>query len=280
MTALNKDSVNKTLGNKTAAGTFYGVGVGPGDPELLTLKAVRIIQQCDLVTYLCSARDRSMNQSTTRGMARDIASAAVSASTRPHQKEYPIIMPMYETREAANAVYDEAAQFIADHLDRGQDVVFLCQGDPFFFGSFAYLYERLKARYQSEIVPGVTSINAASALSGKPLSLLAENLAIISGRRSDEDILHTLSHFDNVALMKPGRRRAELLQLINQAGRTQDCCYIEYVGQDNQKIIYDIEQLDAQPGPYFSLFLINRSRDYTPPSNSSKKPKSAPKKNN
>lgn len=260
MTAVNKTSVKKTSANKTAAGTFYGVGVGPGDPELLTLKALRIIQQCALITYLRSDRSDSATQNKTQGMARDIASAAVASATHPEQKEYAITMPMCETRAVANAVYDDAALAIANHLEHGQDVVFLCQGDPFFFGSFAYLYERLNGRYPIEIVPGVTSINASSALSGKPLSLQAENLAIISGRRCAQDILHTLSHFDNVAIMKPGRRRAELLQLIAQAGRTQDSCYIEYAGHKNQKIVYDIASLNAQPGPYFSLFLINRAR--------------------
>lgn len=251
--------------NKTTTGTFYGVGVGPGDPELLTLKALRIIQQCDLVAYLRSDSAHSTDQGITSGMARDIATAAVSSSSNANQKEYAIVIPMSETRDITNAVYDEAARVIANHLDQGQNVVFLCQGDPFFFGSFAYLHDRLHARYSLEIVPGVTSINAASALLGKPLSLLAENLAIVSGRRSDADILHTLSHFDNVAIMKPGRRRAELLQLIAQAGRTQDACYIEYAGQQNQKIIHDVKLLDAQPGPYFSLFLINRSRNYSQP---------------
>ncbi len=248
-----------TTAPKTTIGTFYGVGVGPGDPELLTLKAVRIIQQCDLVTYLYSN-----GHATTRAMARDIATATLSAATHRQQKEYAIIMPMCESRDVANAVYDEAAQVIADTLECGQDVVFLCLGDPFFFGSFAYLYDRLHHRYSVETVPGVTSINASSALSGKPLGLLSENLAIISGRRSDEDILHTLSHFDNVAIMKLGTRRPRLLQLIDQAQRTQDCCYIEYVGQKNQRIVHDITLLELEDAPYFSLFLINHARDYRP----------------
>lgn len=245
-----------TTENKTPTGTFYGVGVGTGDPELLTLKAVRVIQQCDMVAYLRSERGHGMGQN----MARNIAATTLSASTH-RQKEYPIIMPMCETRDRANAVYDEAARVIADALDHGQDVGFLCQGDPFFFGSFAYLYERLNERYPIEIVPGITSINASSALCGKPLGLQAENIAIISGRRSDDDILHTLAHFDNVAIMKPGKRRPKLLQLIAQAHRTQDACYIEYAGQKNQKIVHDIALLDSQPAPYFSLFLINRTRN-------------------
>ena len=132
------------------------------------------------------------------------------------------------------------------------------------FGSFSYLYDRLVDKYQVEIVPGVSSINASAALVGKPLGLLAENIAIISGRRSSDDILQTLQQFDNVAIMKPGRRRAELLAILDQANRIDDCSYIEYAGHEKQRIVDDIRTLDPAPGPYFSLFLVNRSRKYGP----------------
>jgi precorrin-2/cobalt-factor-2 C20-methyltransferase len=237
-------------------GIFYGVGVGPGDPELLTLKAVRLIQQCDLVTFLASDSGSSM--------ARDIAASVLAEQGKLDRQEVAIVMPMCDSRELANAVYDEAAGLIADHLDNGEDVVFLCQGDPFLFGSFSYLYDRLSDRYAVEVVPGVSSINASAALAGKPLGLLAENVAIISGRRSNDDILQTLQQFDNVAIIKLGRRRAEILTHIAQANRLDDCCYIEYAGHEKQRIVHDIRTLDAAPGPYFSLFLVNRSRDYGP----------------
>jgi precorrin-2/cobalt-factor-2 C20-methyltransferase len=236
-------------------GVFYGVGVGPGDPELMTMKAVRLIQQCDLVTYLSSENGNSM--------ARTIAASALKDRIRPGQQEQAIVMPMCESREVANSVYDEASRLIAGHLDKGEQVVFLCQGDPFFFGSFSYLYDRLADNYQVEIVPGISSINASAAICGKPLGLLAENIAIISGRRGSDDILQTLRQFDNVAIMKPGRRRAELLALIERANRIEDCCYIEYAGHENQRIVRDIRTLDERPGPYFSLFLINRPRNYS-----------------
>jgi len=236
-------------------GVFYGVGVGPGDPELMTMKAVRLIQECDLVTYLSSENGNSM--------ARTIAASALKDRIRPGQQEQAIVMPMCDSREVANAVYDEAARLIASHLDKGEQVVFLCQGDPFLFGSFAYLYDRLADNYQVEIVPGISSINASAALCGKPLGLLAENIAIISGRRGSDDILQTLKQFDNIAIMKPGRRRAELLALIERANRIEDCCYIEYAGHENQRIVRDIRTLDSRPGPYFSLFLINRPRNYS-----------------
>ena len=235
-------------------GIFYGIGVGPGDPELMTMKAVRLIQECDLVTYLSSDNGYSL--------ARNIAVRVLADSNNPDQQEQAIVMPMCDSREVSNSVYDEAARLIASHLDKGERVVFLCQGDPFLFGSFAYLYDRLADNYQVECVPGISSINASAALSGKPLGLLAENIAIISGRRGNDDILQTLRQFDNVAIMKPGRRRAELLALIEQANRVDDCCYIEYAGHENQRIVHDIRTLDAQAGPYFSLFLINRPRNY------------------
>jgi len=238
-------------------GTFYGVGVGPGDPELLTLKAHRLIQQADLVTYLSSESGNAM--------ARTISSVSLDKATNPTQQEHPIVMPMNENRDRINLVYDEAAKVIAKHLDDGKNVVFLCLGDPFFFGSFAYLYDRLNDHHKVETIPGVTAINASVALTGRPIGLLAENSAVISGRRDDDDILQTLKQFDNISIMKPGRRRPVLLRLIEQSGRSKDCCYIEYAGQPNEKIVYDISTLDAAvSGPYFSLFLISKARNYSP----------------
>jgi precorrin-2/cobalt-factor-2 C20-methyltransferase len=245
-----------TSPNTQTTGTFYGVGVGPGDPELLTLKAHRLIQQADLVTYLSSESGNAM--------ARAISSTSLDKTSNPLQQEHAIVMPMNENRDSINLVYDEAAKVIANHLEDGKNVVFLCLGDPFFFGSFAYLHDRLNDQYPVETIPGVTAINASVALTGRPIGLLAENSAVISGRRDDDDILQTLKQFDNIAIMKPGRRRPDLLRLIEQAGRTSDSCYIEYAGQPNQKIVYDISTLDATvTGPYFSLFLVSKSRNYS-----------------
>ena len=239
-----------------ATGTLYGVGVGPGDPELLTLKAHRLIQQADLVTYLSG--------DTGNAMARTISALSLDKTVNPDQQEHPIVMPMNENRDNINLIYDEAAKLIANHLNDGKNVVFLCLGDPFFYGSFAYLHDRLNDQYPVETIPGVTAINASVALTGRPIGLLAENSAVISGRRDDDDILQTLTQFDNISIMKPGRRRPVLLRLIEQAGRTSDTCYIEYAGQPNQKIVYNISTLDATvAGPYFSLFLISKSRDYS-----------------
>ncbi len=234
-------------------GRFYGIGVGPGDPELLTLKAWRLIRQCDVITWLSSDRGYSM--------AREIAANALNHPTRHQQRQQAFVMPMSENREAANRVYDEAAHSIARHLDEGRDVGFLCQGDPLLFGSFSCLHDRLNRQYPTFVVPGIHSINACAALTGIPMTRLAENLAVISGRREDDDILDTLIRFDNVAIMKPGRRRARILELIERSKRSKDACYVEYAGHSRQKIVRDVTTLDDGAGPYFSLFLIHCSRN-------------------
>jgi len=237
----------------TRKGIFYGVGVGPGDPELITLKAARLIRSCEVVTYIGNIQGCSIARKIAREMLSDRAGKGLD--------EHPILMPMCDNRDTANWIYDQASAELSVYLDQGKDIVFLCEGDPFFFGSFTYLYDRLHTQYVVEVIPGVNSINAASAAVGKNLGKMAESVVIVSGRRSDEDILNILNTFDNIAIIKSGRRRWELLALIRQAGRIEEGCYVEYVGHEKQQVIVrDLTQLDEQPGPYFSLFLINRSQ--------------------
>lgn len=194
-------------------------------------------------------------------MARAIAAKSLSQSRHANLSELAVVMPMHKDRAAANAIYDRAAAQIIAALAQAQDVAFLCEGDPFLFGSFAYVFERVAPCYNVEIVPGITAINAAAAITRQPLALLQENLTIISGRHSDQQVNTALRDADNVAIMKPGSRRQRLLELIDQAGRTKDGCYIEYVGHHNQKIITNLMHIAPGPGPYFALLLLHRRRN-------------------
>lgn len=232
------------------AGIFYGIGVGPGDPELLTLKAVRLIAAADLVVYLANDQGRSQ--------ARTIAREAL-AESKPGQQELALVMPMSTDRRLANAAYDQAAEQIAQALETGQQVVFLCEGDPLFFGSFSYLLERLQADFTCLAVPGISSVNAAASALVEPLTLLKESFAVISGRHSDEQIRSALQQHDSVVIMKAGQARPRILALLAETGRNDDARYLEYIGRDNQLIEPDVRQLAHEAGPYFSLFVVTRA---------------------
>ena len=236
-----------TTTESNRSGTLYGIGVGPGDPELITLKAHRIIHCVPVVSYLANADGYSL--------AKDIARDSLG-STEHTQVEVPVTMLMCKDRVIANRAYDSAAESIRSYLDKGMNVAFLCEGDPLLFGSFAYILDRLKNSYTVEVVPGITSISAAASAAGRAFGRLAENITILSGRHSDERILEVLISTENVAIMKPGVQRPRILRLLQEAGRLRDACYLEHVSQSEQKIVRDVRTLGIEPGPYFSIFLV------------------------
>ncbi len=225
-------------------GRFMGVGVGPGDPELITLKAARLIESSQVICYLANKEGASQS--------REIAKAHLLNT----HTELPIYMPMSDDPTVGSAVYDKAATAISDYLVMGKNVVFLCEGDPLFFGSFSYLLERLTKQYICEVVPGIPSPMAASARLQKPLTMLKESFAVISGRHTDVHILHTLNNFESVVIMKAGRNRVRILNLLKDTNREKDAHYLEYIGRENEQVIEDVTLLERKAGPYFSLFVI------------------------
>lgn len=231
-------------------GRFIGVGVGPGDPELLTLKAARLIQSADVVAYLAGESGTSQ--------AKQIAHIAMD---QRHNclADIVIPMPMSTDRSAANQAYDEGAQRIQQALSAGHNVVFLCEGDPLFFGSFTYLMERLEAQFPVDVIPGISSIHAAAAAIKHPLTLLKESFAVVSGRHTEAQIQNALERHDSVVIMKAGRARPKILAALGLTGRLQDAKYLEYVGRGNERIVTDVAELPREAGPYFSLFIITRS---------------------
>ena len=230
-------------------GTFFGIGVGPGDPELVTLKAVRLIQQADVLAYLVGESGQSQ--------AKQIAVLALEGRVAKHQ-DIIIPMPMSTRREAANQAYDQGAQAIREALSQGLNVAFLCEGDPLFFGSFTYLMERLNGECQIQVVPGISSIHAAAAELQHPLTVLKESFCVVSGRHTKEQLIDALRNHDSIVIMKAGRARPTILKALELTGRMEDAKYVEYVGRDNQFVENDVRLLQNEQGPYFSLFIVSR----------------------
>ena len=230
------------------SGTLYGIGVGPGDPELLTLKAHRLLTAAKVVAYPAPDNGESF--------ARSIVAEYLS----PEQTEIPIIVPMRVERFPAKVVYDQAAKDIAFHLDSGADVVVLCEGDPFFYGSFMYLFERLAGDYPCEVVPGVSSLMASSAVLGRPLAARNDVLTIVPAPSDDAVIAEALEKADALAFIKVGRHLARLRGLIEQAGLTGQAAYLERVTLDNQKTM-PLAATDEAAAPYFSIVLVYKGAE-------------------
>lgn len=233
---------------------FIGIGVGPGDPELMTLKAARLIKQADVISYIANEQGESQ--------AKNIASTvlAEAAEQGRQHSEIPVLMPMCDDRTIANKVYDKACEKIQVALNNKQSVAFICEGDPLFFGSFAYLLERLqKVNIACEVVPGISSVHAAASRLQLPLTMLKESFAVMSGRHSFDELIDSLATHDSVVIMKAGRSRQKIIRALKKAGRLSDAKYLEYIGRDNEKIELDISQLTDE-GPYFSLFVVTKNR--------------------
>lgn len=228
-------------------GTLFGVGVGPGAPDLLTLRAASLIQQAKVIAYPTLAGAESFARSIVADMIPDGA------------KEIVMDVPMTVERTPAQDAYDKGAAEIAKALDAGQDVVCLCEGDPFFYGSFMYLYARLKDRFDVEVVPGVTSITTCAARAGMPLAARNERLTILPGPLPEDELRHRIEGADSVAIMKVGRHLPKIRQVLRELGLEGDATYVERASLPGEVVL----PLSKAPekAPYFSMILLTKGAD-------------------
>ncbi|MEM9331714.1 MAG: precorrin-2 C(20)-methyltransferase [Pseudomonadota bacterium] len=229
-------------------GVLYGIGVGPGDPELLTLKAHRILTQCPVVAYPAPDDGESF------------ARSIVSCHLRAEQIEIAIVIPMRIDRFPAAQIYDEKAKEIAFHLENGNDVAVLCEGDPFFYGSFMYLFERLAGEYPCEIVPGVSSLMACASALQRPLAARNDVLTILPGPLEDDVLLSRLHSGDAIAIIKVGRHFERIRTLIEKAGLMDRAGYLERASLPNQQVM-PLDQVTCEKAPYFSMILIYKGAE-------------------
>ena len=227
------------------SGTLYGLGIGPGDPELLTLKALRLLRAAPVLAWPAPE--------TGESLARSIVTPHLTGQ----QTEYAIRMPLTAERFPAQAVYDRAAEDLAAHLQAGRDVAVLCEGDPFFYGSFMYLFGRLAERFPVEVVPGVSSLTACAAALGHPLAARNDVLAIIPAPLDDETIAAKLAQADAAAILKLGRHGTRIVALLKRLGLTGRAQYVERATMANQRIL-PLEQLDPESIPYFAMILVHK----------------------
>ena len=234
-------------------GRLFGVGVGPGDPDLVTVKAARVIAAADVIAYPIAPRAGAI------GVARAIAGPHMRAGVLEIALTYPItIEPSNHPGgyEAAIAdFYDASAAELANHLDAGRDVVVLCEGDPFFYGSYMYLHDRLAGRYLTEVVPGVTSFSAAAAAAGTPLVKRDDVLTILPGTLSQDDLATRLRGADAAVVMKLGRTFPGVRDAAEAAGVAERAVYVERASAVGERTA-PLRDVDAADVPYMSLVLV------------------------
>lgn len=237
---------------ETKTGCLWGVGVGPGDPELMTLKAARILGTTRLIAFFA--------KQGRAGNARSIAASLLRADAEELRLEYP-----FTTEVALNdpryhldmdAFYDGAAERIAGRLAAGEDVAVLCEGDPFFYGSYMYLHDRLASRFPVRVIAGVTGMSGCWTAAGAPITHGDDILSVLPGTLPEEALAQKLAAADAVVVMKVGRNLPKIRRALAAAGQLERALYVERGTMAGERIERLAERDEAAETPYFAIVLV------------------------
>lgn len=234
-----------------ALGTLHGVGLGPGDPELMTVRAVRIVQASPVVAYF-SKKGR-------KGIARTIVEPWLASGV----VELPLVYPVTTERHWSDpsyvrdlsGFYAQASERLADHLSAGSDVALLCEGDPMFYGSFMHLFVRLKARFEVSMTAGVSGMSGCWSAAGLPMTWGDDILTVLPGTLDPDALADRLKRTDAAVVMKLGSNFAKVRQAIEAAGLAARAVYVERGTMTGERVMPLTEKEDDE-APYFSMILI------------------------
>ncbi|MDK2889072.1 MAG: precorrin-2/cobalt-factor-2 C20-methyltransferase [Thermoanaerobacter sp.] len=231
-------------------GKFYGIGVGPGDPELLTLKAYRALEQVDVLCVPKSAADRD--------------SLALAVVEKAVPKKYELLeldFPMSKDPEVLKKCWKEAGQAVAGQVLAGRLVAFVTIGDPMLYSTYGYVLRYLKENHpglDTETIPGVTAFSACASLTGVPLVEGDETLAVVPAAYDLERLRQALEKYDNVVVMKVNRRFPEVLALLKELGLAGKAVYISRCGYEDQYFTRDLDSLPGSRLDYMSLLIVRK----------------------
>jgi precorrin-2/cobalt-factor-2 C20-methyltransferase len=235
----------------STTGRLYGVGTGPGDPELLTLKAVRALESADVVAHFA----KRGNTSNARRI--------IAAYLRPGMIELPLLYPVtteiekdeagYKT--AIGGFYEEAARSVEEHLRAGRTVAVLSEGDPLFYGSYMHLHVRLAGRFPTEVIPGVTAMSGCWSASGVPIVQGDDVLSVLPGTMAEDQLARRLGDTDAAVIMKVGRNLPKIRRALQASGRLARAIYVERGTMENALSMRLADKAD-DTAPYFAIVLV------------------------
>ncbi len=226
-------------------GKLYGLGIGPGDPELITLKALRVLRAVAVIAYPAPEHGDSL--------ARRIVAPHIPEG----RVEIAIRMPLVEARFPAQEVYDRAAIELGEHLRAGRDAAVLCEGDPFFYGSFMYLFGRMAESFPVEVVPGVSSLTACAAVLGAPLAARNDILTVVPAPLPEAELYARLKDCEAAAIIKVGRHLDKVRRVLEDLHLSENARYVEHATMANQNV-RTLDRVDRDAAPYFSMILLHR----------------------
>ena len=233
-------------------GTLYGLGVGPGDPELITLKAMKILRKVAVVFAAASTKNNY-------SLAVDIASAHL---TKGVPVEF-IGFPMTRDKEILKAAWQDNARKVTEPLKKGKDVAFITLGDPMTYSTFGYIMQTIKEVYPDipvKVIPGITSYHAAAASACQVLAEGEESFTVVSGALGAENLKELVDHTDNLVMLKVYRNYKEIIDTLNRVGLTDRSILISRCGLDGEQIVRDLEDCPDSVPPYLSLLLIRKNK--------------------
>ena len=231
-------------------GCLYGVGVGPGDPELVTLKAQRVLQKAPII---CVPQSETSQDSFALSIARGFIDME-------RQEILRFGFPT-DDAEAAAHVWEQAAETLAEMLRQGQDVAFITEGDPMLFSTFSYMLESIRANHPEitvEIIPGVSSVMAAAARASVPLVTHGQRLAILPAVYGIDDLREAIANYDTIVLMKVNRVLLDALANLESLGLAGKGIYVRRATTEREQVVQDLQQLTGEDLDYFSLLIIKR----------------------
>ena len=237
-------------------GILYGVGLGPGDPDLMTVKARRVLASSKTIAYF--------RKPGRPGHARTIVEGLLPAGgVHEIALEYPVTTELPVESEgyvqAIRAFYAQAAVRLAELLDRGENVALLCEGDPFFYGSFLHMYDRLRATHTVEVIPGITGMSGCWTAAKAPITYGDDVLTVLPGTMAAAALTEKLKGTDAAVIMKVGRNLAKIRRCLEQAGRLDEAIYVERGTMAGQRVVR-LAELDHAGAPYFSIILLPGGR--------------------
>jgi len=234
------------------AGVLYGIGLGPGDPELVTVKAARLIGAADVVAYHSARHGRSI--------ARSIAAPYLRGDQIEEQLVYPVTTETTDHpggyQAAIEEFYEQAAARLMAHLEQGRDVVLLAEGDPLFYSSYMHMHKRIGGRFRTEVVPGITSVSAAAAALAMPLVEGDDVLTVLPGTLGREELARRLSGTGAAAIMKISRSYADVREALKESGRLPQAYYVERASGGAEQLIEPAGEVDPAAVPYMSIIVV------------------------